>query len=364
MPSERYTQDRERLTQATNAANSAEKAREIDSLTKEFREKARGIPHDEYSKYFDADKYTNKERLEATTKVATAAFERLGIDEFDLTSNKITMVEDFADIDWQKGKSREIAKNEPSIYVKPIKVEQKDRIGRSFRPPKFMESDEVTVVINLNNGNTPDNNTVLTIVAKVEDMKLKIGEGRGMYSMLQSQQQYEGAMSPPYCDELNGRMNQGELTLKDYRHEYADEHRATSGVKGLVDRLKRDDDIIAEYESKKDADITKSFEHQREARRRQEWLEGIEDNYIGLLESSRAKHKETVKQLQEEEKEHQEAVDRVTKSPQFARCKIDWNRWKTSGQLRDSERLRMMEYSLEATFSGLTKAEIIQLLES
>jgi hypothetical protein len=232
--------------------------------------------------------YRNSKNGEAVEECIMYMHRALGntdtsIDLLDISDpTKVTFIENIADVNTTEGEP-----GKPQVFVKKIQKEKLGWFGSHKRPRQFEDTDEVMVIIKLNNasdGNRFQNTMVEAVVktSTTEDGKLAVKMGLhepGLYRMESQQEFSEGRFS----DDLSydAKMRRGDMTLDQYHAKYKKAHGET----------------LQDFHKKRDKALEKDPRYNNSKQEREEFIDSIPDQYTNLLEAARKYEDQIVKEL-------------------------------------------------------------------
>lgn len=235
------------------------------SLVEEIEKNAKIPNHEIIKDIYRLSK--NPDALKICTELTEKAFEDLEIENLDISDRKkVRYLENVADI-------RNIETTEqPQIFIKPIQKEEKSFWGTSYKPKRFGFTDEVLVVVRLNNGETPDENTFVEVVAKTEikdgKVTLKMGKEDKLLSRIETEKEYtQGIDSGNGIDNIARR---GGLTYDGYAEGYKKEHKES----------------LINYHKRRDKNLEINPEYTASKQEREEFIESISERYTAQLEAA------------------------------------------------------------------------------
>jgi len=193
--------------------------------------------------------------------------------------------------------------DKPQIYVKPIEREMKNFWGSRYRPPRYEQTDEVLVIVKLNNGTDPKENTVIEAVVKTTTKDGKVSlqmdeKAQGLYR-LESQDQYTEAFQG--TGGYEGRVRRGDMTYDDYLESYRKEHKES----------------LQNYHQRRDKNLDKNPEYTASRQEREDFLESISERYTAQLEAAQKLREEIIKKAEARAAEYDKISKELFSSDTF-----------------------------------------------
>lgn len=281
----------------------------VDKLMEEMREKDKLPTHERNMEIYMNSK--NGEAVQECIMYMHRALESVQTDSdtLDISDpNKVKLIDNISEVNITEGEP-----GKPQVFVKKIQKEKLGWFGSHKHPRQFEDTDEVLVVIKLNNNTdgNPNSNTIIEAVVKTTqtengDLAVKIGmRDPGLYRM-ESQQQFSDGR---FSDNLSydAKMRRGEMTLDEYHAKYKKEHGET----------------LTDYHKKRDQKLEKDPRYTNSKQEREDFIESIPDRYTHLLETAQNFRDETQKSLDEILKKKRENFDEVRHDETFLVLAID-----------------------------------------
>ena len=266
----------EGLTTAVKRLSKAEK-----KLKKEADEKEKMPSHNEIAEIYENS--ILKDRLKLDLALIRRAFEAngkakpgsaSGFPELRLDHIDELVPQTIGDESWDEIRRAEGA---PRIFFTSIYEE------KGFLKKKPENTGQVLVVMSMNNGNTPDENTVVTMLVKHDGGKLLWGDNNlGLYRVQsESDYRHECEILSPTADSLLAR---GEITVEKYKARFVKEGEHKTLDKYWIDK----DAELTKLPPSEDAHRGEKLEGRRLTEtKRKEMLEGLSGEYTKRLQELR-----------------------------------------------------------------------------
>jgi len=272
------------------------KSKAVDTLITELKEKDKIPDHETIEDMYRLSK--NGDAVNECIKLTQRAFEDAGLENLDISDRKkvkyIKSVDEINDAE---------ASDKPQIFVKPIEREMRNFWGSRYRPPRYEQTDEVLVIVKLNNGTDPKENTVIEAVVKTTTKDGKVSlemdeKAQGLYR-LESQDQYTEAFQG--TGGYEGKVRRGDMTYDDYLESYRKEHKES----------------LQNYHQRRDKNLDKNPEYTASKQEREDFIEGISERYTAQLEAAQKLKDEIIKKADERIAEYDRIQNEIFGSDSF-----------------------------------------------
>jgi hypothetical protein len=217
---------------------------------------------------------------------------------------------DASRIDWAKIRNDPEFAHKPQIYYKPIR--KPGALGK-------VQTDDVQIIMILNNGDTPEENTVVTAQVKHKGGKLMWGlENPGLYNV-RSEKEFRDIVSKPGRPTVEQKLCKGDLTIDEYRRDYPKQDRW--GRRLDVAWKDHDARITAQaHQNDTHAGERATEKEARDARRRA-LIEELNDSYSEKLELLEAAQTKIIQNINKRVEAIQNRREAVIKNVFFAHIK-------------------------------------------
>lgn len=294
----------------------------ITKLETEIKEKAQTPKHDEM---LDVHRGGKRETKWNTAEDALdKAFRDAGIKDFDLTKVKRLEQDEIPNF----GEERE--KGKPQIFYKQVMVEKPRNIFEKLRDRKAgrdaekIASDQVLVIVNMNNGEKPEDNTVVCMLARQKEGRLDKTDKTAL-NTLESEKQYLKAAESK-SSSSDSRFARGELTTQEYRKVYKSETGHS----------------IERYWETWDKNVEKTVDYYKSEQCKAKLMERLNEDYTRVLAETQQRKEEIIEETKRRLNANAEKKRKVTEDEDYilllSRIYQIWEIWE-KGNIKDRGKL-------------------------
>ncbi|GIW69808.1 MAG: hypothetical protein KatS3mg101_0555 [Patescibacteria group bacterium] len=261
------------------------------------------------------------------------AFRDNGVEDFDLT--KVKRLEHNELPNFNEGRE----KGKPQIYYKQVMVEKQRNIFEKLRDRKsnreleMIPSDQVLVIVNMNNGEKPENNTVVCMLARQKDGKLDKTDSSAL-NTLESEEQYlktAGSKS----SSSDSRFRRGELTTQGYRKVY----------KGETGHS------IEDYWKDWDKNVEKTVDYHKSEKYKATLMERLNEDYTRILAETQQRKEEIINETKKRLEANKEKKRKLITDIDFTLLLENLYQIQKSGAEKDIKRMEKLRSLYSKAFS-------------